>query len=229
MNRDHLGDAYDYWKRAMLDVLRKSGRTLKILPMFTDDKEWKEPEISVYKTLLGAGTHEIELTKKFARSKGSSPFADAKNAGKWSDYDLFLDPDTGVENKSNESGNKRKEPRSKRKEPGNKSPKPTRHLKHSELAHLLGKTNVVAVYQHAPREGNGWLKKKLEDLRKDLRKDKTPSKDHIETVGYEAGRVGMIFATKARKRSFAMWERLRKLAGPTAKGRVFPSRKKRPS
>jgi hypothetical protein len=110
MNLEHLGDAYDFWKRAMLDILRKSGRTLKILPMFTD-KKWKEPEISVYRTLLGACTHEIGLTEKFARIKGSSPpyFADPKDAGKWSNYDLFLDPDTGVENKRSESGNKRKE------------------------------------------------------------------------------------------------------------------------
>jgi hypothetical protein len=200
MNQDHLGDAYDFWKRAMLDVLRRSGRTLKILPMFTD-KEWKEPEISVYKTLLGAGTHEIELTKKFARSKGSSPFDDAKSAGNWSNHDLFLDPDTGVENKSNESRNK--------------------YLKHSELANLLGDVNVVAVYQHAPREGNGWLKTKLARLQEDA----DLCKHHIKAVGYEAGRVGMIFVTKNEARSKEIEKELKKLAGPTAKGRVFPSRR----
>ena len=218
MNREHLGDAYDFWKRAMLDILRKSGRTLKILPMFTDDKKWKEPEISVYKTLLGACTHEIGLTKTFARSKGSSPpyFADAKDAGKWREHDLFLDPDTGVENKSNEPGNKSKESGSKSKESGNKSPKPTRYLKHSELGDLLGKTNVVAVYQHAPREGNGWLKTKLANLQEDA----DLRKHHIKAVGYEAGRVGMIFATKNEARSKEIEKELKKLAGTTAARRI---------
>lgn len=191
MNRDHLGDAYDYWKRAMLDVLRGGGRTLKIIPMFTDDPKWSEQEVSTYEFLLGASTHEVVSPVKFHRKKGSRSYFD--HAKKWRKYDLFLDPDTGIaSNKSRHSSKKNRIS--------------TKHLKNSELKKLLNETNLVAVYQHAPRTGKGWLAEKLKDLRR----------NHIKAVGYEAGQVGMIFATKSAKRSSDVLKRLRNIAGPTA-------------
>jgi hypothetical protein len=197
VNRDHLGDAYDYWKRAMLDVLRGGGRTLKIIPMITD-KKWKETESRIYKSLLGARAHEDVWPDTFERKEGQR-------------YDLFLDPDTGIKrDKSKNHGNKRKKS-SNKSEKSSKSRVAAKHLKDSALCDLLSKTNVVAVYQHAPREPKGWLRKKIGELRK----------AHIKAVGYEAGRVGMIFFTKSKDRLLDIEKNLRDLAGPTAGKRVI--------
>jgi hypothetical protein len=214
MNREHLGDAYDFWKRAMLGILRKPRRRIKIMPMVTD-KKWTKPEIGTYRTLLGARTDELVL-QNFDRKEGFPPQSPT-GAKKWKKYNLFLDPDTGIENKKSKKSGKRRE-----RSGTNKSPKSVRYLKHSDLEDLLGETNVVAVYQHAPREKEGWLRKKLNKLNGRRR-------NGIKAVGYEAGRVGMIFATRNEERSREILEGLKKLAGPTAKGRVFPNRKKRPS
>ena len=220
MNLDHLGDAYDFWKRAMLNVVRKPGAALKIMPMVTG-KTWREQEFSTYETVLGARTDELVSTK-FDRKKGFPPRC-STGARKWQEYDLFLDPDTGIENnKDKEPSNKSPGPSNKRLGSGNNSPKSLKYLKHSELEKLLGKTNVVAVYQHAPREGNGWLKTKLANLQEDA----DLGKHHIKAVGYEAGRVGMIFVTKNGARSKEIEKELKKLAGPTAKERVFSSKGK---
>jgi hypothetical protein len=189
----------------MLDVLRKSRRRIKLMPMVTD-KKWTKPEIGTYRTLLGARTDELVL-QNFDKKEGFPPQSPT-GARKWKEYDLFLDPDTGIENKKSKKSGKRREESGTKS--GESSPKPVRYLKHSDLGDLLGKTNVVAVYQHAPREAEGWLTTKLNKLRS----------NGIKAVGYEAGRVGMIFATRNKKRSREILKRLKKVAGPTAAGRV---------
>ena len=202
MNREHLGDAYDFWKRAMLDVLRKPRSGIRIMPMVTD-KKWTKLEIGTYKTLLGARTDELVL-QNFDRKEGFPP-PYPTGAKKWGKYNLFLDPDTGIENKKSKKSGKRRE-----RSGTNKSPKSVRYLKHSDLEDLLGETNVVAVYQQAPREAEGWLTTKLNKLRS----------NGIKAVGYEAGRVGMIFATRNKKRSREILKGLKKVAGPTAARRI---------
>jgi hypothetical protein len=203
MNREHLGDGYDFFKRAMLDVLRTSRPTLKIMPMFSD-RGWKDSEICIYKSLLGARAHEDVKRESF---DGGSEYFEKRQM-----CDLFLDPDTGLKiNKERNPRNKNKKSSNKRRESRKKGPGARQYLRSSELEKLLNATNVLAVYQHAPREPPEWLKRKLRDLREDLRKN------GIKSVGYEAGRVGMIFFTKNGKRSKEIKQELGKLVGQHSK------------
>jgi hypothetical protein len=197
MNRKHLGDGYDFFKRAMLDALGKSRLTLKIMPMVSD-KDWGDSEIRIYKSLLGTRAHV-----KRNRFDGRSEYFEKRQM-----CDLFLDPDTGLKiDKGRNPRNKNKKSSNKRRESRKKGPGDSQHLRSSELEKLLKETNVVAVYQHAPREPEKWLERKLGDLGEDLRKI------GIKAVGYEAGRVGMIFFTKNEKRSKEIKQELRKLVG----------------
>lgn len=77
MNPKYLGDSYDVVKRFFCEVLRRLGYTVYIDPMFTG--EWSGQEVAFYR-FLGVQPHKLNTAS-------ASPTA------------LFLDPDTGVNQK----------------------------------------------------------------------------------------------------------------------------------
>ncbi|MBZ0273314.1 hypothetical protein K8I61_14845 [bacterium] len=82
MNRNYLGDALDFWKRAMFAYLREKGaiRNLQVVPMFPRTSEATETD---------------ELKIAYARILGVSP-SNILEAGEKPIGDVFIDPDTGV-------------------------------------------------------------------------------------------------------------------------------------
>src|SRR5438105_12911443 len=77
MHSDYLGDSYDIVKRFFCEALRRLGYTVCIDPMFTG--EWSGQETAFYR-FLGV------------EPSASTPTPSALTA-------LFLDPDTGVNQK----------------------------------------------------------------------------------------------------------------------------------
>src|SRR5439155_23282252 len=61
MQRSYLGDALDFWKGALLALLRASSegrRVVKLLPMFTD-AGWDSDACDTYTHLLGATRSDL--------------------------------------------------------------------------------------------------------------------------------------------------------------------------
>lgn len=134
MNLKHLGDAFDHWKGS---VMRRIGsRSLRVLPMFTDKKEWTPRQLSTYAKLLHRKPGDILKQKEtFSRKAGKRYF---ENLGI---QDLFLDPDTGI---------------------GPEKSATVKHVKPSEVACLLSKVpkRVLLIYQHK------WQRKSMKDTLK---------------------------------------------------------------
>jgi hypothetical protein len=142
MRLQHLGDALDHWKGSLIELI--GGKSVHVVPMFTDDKPWTEEQIDAYARLLRIRPEDV-LKKDgcFSGKTRTSYFCDL------GEHDLFLDPDTGIapnDKKANE-----------------------KHVRSSEIAGLLsaGPSRMLLIYQHVSRSKNG-LKKKLNLLSKYL-------------------------------------------------------------
>jgi len=194
MNRDYLGDALDFWKGAMLDVVRASNggrRPVKVLPMFTGAR-WKRKDRDTYLALLRANDADLFdglLSKNDRVTKAErQAYFDAFDAG---GADVFLDPDTGIA-LSRATG---------------------QHVRVDEVAPLVSIGNVVAVYQHRPRgdRKGRWLRRYVNAF---------PADDGLKLIGYESAQVGMLFVTRSRERAGRLRRALYQRLGPTAPDRV---------
>ncbi len=137
MRCDHLGDALDHWKGSVIELVRDKARSLKVVPMLTD--EWTPEHVDTYARLLRLTREDVlKSGEVFSRARGVNYFEDV------GDGDLFLDPDTGI---MPESGSG------------------TRYLAPSEIAGLIQKspTRMLLIYQHRSREKDG-IPAKLEAL-----------------------------------------------------------------
>jgi hypothetical protein len=135
MRREWLGDALDFWKGAILDVLRQSSPSsleLQVLPMFTDPG-WTAPEIKTYAAIIGVAASGI-LTSACLTVGGRKRYFESVRQHVRGD--LFIDPDTGL---------------------ALGKPKVT-HVTCAEATALQTSDNVVAIYQHRPqRVSTPWL------------------------------------------------------------------------
>jgi len=133
MNLKHLGDAFDHWKGSVIELI--GGKTLRVLPMFTDQKKWKPRQLSTYARLLHRKPGDILKQKvTFSRKSRAGYFGNLGNE------DLFLDPDTGILPDQNAT---------------------KRHVKPSEIATLLEESGsrMLLIYQHSSHEKDGFSEK----------------------------------------------------------------------
>jgi hypothetical protein len=130
-----LGDALDFWKGSLLEVLRTASTPpspLSVLPMFTDTG-WTQPELATYAGFLGLPPSALLTTSQLTRPGRAHYFATIANGFQG---DVFLDPDNGI---------------------APRKPEPA-HVAAAEVFALLTPENVVAVYQHRPQRVSApWL------------------------------------------------------------------------
>jgi hypothetical protein len=90
---DHLGDAFDHWKGAVINCTRDQLCELHVVPMRTDEKPWPSGCLRVYAKLLSVGHRRILYPEiRFCRDSRKDYFKEIAQC----DCDLFLDPDTGI-------------------------------------------------------------------------------------------------------------------------------------
>jgi len=99
MKLDHLGDSLDHWKGSMVELTRPILRDLRVVPMFTDvvcqGDPWTEQHLLVYAKLLRIATNHLLMTDRcFTHSSRQTYFSNPDLRGK---FDIFVDPDTGLE------------------------------------------------------------------------------------------------------------------------------------
>lgn len=172
MNKKHLGDAIDYWKRAMLDLFGSEVKRLRVVPMFTDGK-WSRRDLDLYARVLHVKCPQIlKHDKQFTHEGRRDYFASLNTAAS---YDVFLDPDTGVE-------------------PGCGSAC-ERHVTVHELEQMLSTApgRVLFVYQHAHRK-NDWASDALDRL---AEINGTP---RCWRFAYDAGSVAMLVVSRDKER-----------------------------
>ena len=192
MNVTHLGDALDFWKGALIDMLSRHLRNVHVLPMFTDKNvadDWTEGRLRTYARLLRVDRRRILRSRdRFPTPSRADDFKDLPVAIV---EDLFVDPDTGVAPESEGDG---------------------RHIRLSELAQLMppGFKRIVLVYQHAPRfhRDSNWVDARLKDI--------APSSHFsgCRAFAYDAGSVAMIFVSRDRQRLARLHSTLTDLADP---------------
>lgn len=134
MQRIWLGDALDFWKGALLQVLQVSApaeRTVRVLPMFTDPG-WTTAEMDIYAQLLGVDAEALLSTSQLTKTTRSAYFAPHNGLMD----DAFVDADTGIATGKPEVS----------------------HVTAAEVVEMLSGANVVAVYQHRPQRVSApWL------------------------------------------------------------------------
>ncbi|MFN7696837.1 MAG: hypothetical protein ACK6CU_20745 [Deltaproteobacteria bacterium] len=135
MQRLWLGDALDFWKGSLLEVLRTASTPpspLSVLPMFTDTG-WTQPELATYAGFLGLPPSALLTTSQLTKPGRAHYFATIASGFQG---DVFLDPDNGI---------------------APSKPEPA-HVAAAEVFALLTHENVVAVYQHRPQRVSApWL------------------------------------------------------------------------
>ncbi len=100
MNTQHLGDAYDYVKKVILETLKEGlQKEIYVLPMFTDTFEGEE--LALYRNLTSCD--EIEHRVIFTvQTIGNIDTDEGINRPNYfenrnlDNYILFIDPDTGI-------------------------------------------------------------------------------------------------------------------------------------
>jgi len=95
MNAEHLGDALDHWKGAIIRQLHTNDwlQEFAVEPMISDQQPWDPQNIRVYRRLLGLHDNEpvFHTNAVFRHQTREAYFAELTHRG-----DLFLDPDTGI-------------------------------------------------------------------------------------------------------------------------------------
>lgn len=149
MNREYFGDALDAYKERVLRIgfslegakADKLRNTIRIAPLLTDER-WEDKEPKRYAELvLGKEASEelVVVHDKPYKSRNNESYLNELLTGLGEVPNLFLDPDTGMETKGGTVTDA--------------------HVSFESVQHLLGANGkpgtakVVAVYQHAIREG----------------------------------------------------------------------------
>src|SRR5207245_9136426 len=99
MTLDHLGDALDHWKGSTIERTQAALVDVHVVPMFTDlvqpGDPWNTETLSLYASLLRRPLETILLgDRRFDDFSRAAYFGDDRLVG---DFDVFLDPDTGIE------------------------------------------------------------------------------------------------------------------------------------
>jgi len=89
MNLKHLGDAFDHWKCSVLKLIHS--RNLRVVPMFTDDKQWTRKQLHMYAKLLGVNREDVLQTETRFSNRSRGTYFDIPGPN-----DVFLDPDIGI-------------------------------------------------------------------------------------------------------------------------------------
>ena len=177
MNIKHLGDALDHWKGCIIRSVEKHLHDLRVVPMFTDadvNKTWSPKRLRIYAELLHVDASDIlHRRRRFESAERESYFADSGG-----EYDLFIDPDTGIAPKSHFDG---------------------QHIRPGDIALLLpdDTKRVLLIYQHSSREKD-WVDA---CLRRVVRHE--PHRT-CWAFAYRGGDASMVFIARSRGRLNAM-------------------------
>jgi hypothetical protein len=206
MNSDHLGDAFDHWKGAIIQRLLEAKEPLlediAVVPMITK-KAWGERTRKVYSGLV--------CVDKVLRSKKLFQYdKDKGKKEKREDYfkriyyggDLFLDPDTGVAISKNTYKDE--------------------HVSLAEIEILLDdehdkrQDRVVMVYQQI--RGKPKLHCRVQKIFNYPSKKTLGKPLHLTT--YDCGSVAKLFFCKDRGRLKDIQKHLKKILGGDPRNRV---------
>ena len=192
MNRKYLGDALDYWKGLMLNLLRSDGglRSLKVEPMITS-RDWGALEDQFYLSLLRLPEDSLLRHAQRLTVDRRAYFLEIEHGG-----DIFLDPDTGIATSS-------------------ASPI-CKYLKPKEVHHLLGNgpdDRVLVIYQHIGR--NKRTHERLTDVVDCLRRDSP-----ISARSYESATVAMLIISRNERRISQIGKILYAYCGSAAEERI---------
>ncbi len=175
MNISHLGDALDHWKGSMIRRLEQELIDIHVVPMFTDADKWADSHIDVYSKLLNVRLENIlmknflfydEIRKKY--------FSDVSLRG---DFDMFLDPDTGIE--------PQKPQKKKKKE----------YVFFDDIKSLMPNTGkrMLMIYQHSqPYNMRRSILDRLKQIQAEL--------PGFYFFAYWAGSVSMVFISRQKTR-----------------------------
>jgi len=185
MNLTHLGDALDHWKGSLIELI--GGKNLRVVPMFTDT--WNAQQIEAYARLLHVRPEDV--------LKRDTCFSSKSRKGYCCDlgeYDLFLDPDTGIaaDNKASE-----------------------KHVSSTEIAGLLSvaPSRLLLIYQHASRKKDG-IREKINLLRS------AEGLKGCDIFAYDSGAVSMVVMSRDHERAHEALTRLKNLLGEFASARI---------
>jgi len=172
MDLDHLGDAYDFWKGALLRALVRANclRGLRVDPMRTDRRRWPGRAVTTYARLLAVQPGRIVVHDRPLTADRRAYLAEIPHQ-----CDLFMDPDTGIET-------------SRPKEP-------QRYLRPADVQDLLdaSRGRLVAVYQHIVRQD---ALERVRTVRR-VMKERVP---RAHCTAYISANVAMLFfATDPRQ------------------------------
>lgn len=192
MNIKHLGDALDYWKWCVLFRLRKRLRDLHVVPMFTDvgisEVEWGDAQLSYYARFLRVTKDRVLLqATRFTNEDREAYFSNPVLNGA---FDLFIDPDNGLEPKCDPCDHK--------------------HVKINEINALLrhAPERLCLVYQHSHKMN------KRESIRKKLLQ--FPVQWNV--AAYWCGEVSMVFVSYEKQRIESIRTTLASWIGPCLDG-----------
>lgn len=182
MNLEHLGDALDYWKGGLIEMLDGLLRDLHVIPLFTDDPTtaWTQDHLRLYARLLSVPRDRIlACNQSFQNALRQEYFAGLSLPEQ---SDLFLDPDTGIA--PNHGGN-------------------AKHIRLNEIAGMLPAESrrILLVYQHAFRK-HDYVTRALH---------RVVDSDQLRgtsAFAYLGGAASMIFITRAKSRLNELHRRL---------------------
>ncbi len=187
MNLTFLGDALDHWKGALFESLHRGGvfRNFAVDAMATDIFRWEAGDFDLFAKLLRIDRTQI-LEHQHSLSQRKAYFGEIQHTG-----DLFLDPDTGIA-----TGKCGRE-----------------HLAPEELATLLGRDRIVAVYQHVRAQS---VSTRVDAVTQAVR----VRAGDCHWCSYESGTVAMVFFDSSGDRVGAVRNHFDALLGRHAAGRI---------
>ena len=170
MNLQFLGDALDYWKGSVFEVLQQSDllRDFKVDTMASDSEDWQETDHRLYARLLRIDQQQLIAHKNTLSGNRSKYFKEIPI-----NSDLFLDPDTGFK-----TGPVRSLPQ---------------YLTPAEFLDLLKPDRIVAVYQHVRAQKT---RNRVEEVLKVLHRETSG----FSCTSYESGTVALLFFCLQNKR-----------------------------
>jgi hypothetical protein len=221
MDSKHLGDAFDHWKGAIIQLLEPKLQNLAAVPMITNERGWgkQEQKLSTYSRLLNIDEELIfQSNRKFRGHMDNDRYSqvidhftshtDKNHYFQQVNYsgDLFLDPDTGLAfSPFTYKGNK--------------------HVTPNEIKCLLDKDNknvrVIMVYQQSRQgqkksEEQNYLEKIIKYALAQIGSQNSP----CYACTYCCSQVSMLFFSKNKGRIVQIKQYLRKELPYQAKRRV---------
>lgn len=193
MNLRYLGDALDHWKGSLFESLQRAAllHHLAVDAMATDPEHWRLADFSLLAQLLRVQRRQIIDHRQTLADDRTGYFSEIEH-----EYDLFLDPDTGVA-----TGKVRDK---------------SQYLLPGEIHDLLSRQpdRVVAVYQHASR------RKKIRDRLQEVVSALEQSGQPFSCCSYESGTVAMLFLSRNPERVNRIHQHFGDLLGEHARRRT---------